>query len=171
MLSTFKLESPTVQEVGNRGCFGSEVGFPLSDRRLGPIDRETSRAPIARICDDTSSTLSSRTTCSIQKSSNAGARCPNGFVVSSFSFVSAPGRSRTRNLTGRNRLLYPVELQGRPPSVPTTFIASREWLSPVAGCNVCPTRLASQCSARWHGENRGVRHDVDRERRWLQSTD
>ncbi len=25
----------------------------------------------------------------------------------------APGRSRTRNLTGRNRLLYPVELQGR----------------------------------------------------------
>jgi hypothetical protein len=24
----------------------------------------------------------------------------------------APGRSRTRNLTGRNRLLYPVELQG-----------------------------------------------------------
>gem|GEM_PF-2918363 len=24
----------------------------------------------------------------------------------------APGRSRTRSLTGRNRLLYPVELQG-----------------------------------------------------------
>ena len=27
--------------------------------------------------------------------------------------TGAPGRSRTRNLTGRNRLLYPVELQGR----------------------------------------------------------
>jgi hypothetical protein len=27
--------------------------------------------------------------------------------------LGAPGRSRTRNLTGRNRLLYPVELQGR----------------------------------------------------------
>ena len=26
---------------------------------------------------------------------------------------SAPGRSRTRNLMGRNHLLYPVELQGR----------------------------------------------------------
>jgi predicted transcriptional regulator of viral defense system len=27
-------------------------------------------------------------------------------------FICTPGRSRTRNLTGRNRLLYPVELQG-----------------------------------------------------------
>ena len=39
--------------------------------------------------------------------------------------VSAPGRSRTRNLTGRNRLLYPVELQGRPPSVVNGFRAAR----------------------------------------------
>src|ERR1019366_5067809 len=30
-----------------------------------------------------------------------------------FPTTRAPGRSRTRNLTGRNRLLYPVELQGR----------------------------------------------------------
>ncbi len=34
---------------------------------------------------------------------------------------SAPGRSRTRNLTGRNRLLYPVELQGRAFIVPTSL--------------------------------------------------
>ena len=27
--------------------------------------------------------------------------------------TGAPGRSRTRNLMGRNHLLYPVELQGR----------------------------------------------------------
>jgi len=32
--------------------------------------------------------------------------------------VGTPGRSRTRNLTGRNRLLYPVELQGLSPIVP-----------------------------------------------------
>ncbi len=37
---------------------------------------------------------------------------------------SAPGRSRTRNLTGRNRLLYPVELQGRAPMVLTGVEAS-----------------------------------------------
>src|ERR1700689_808846 len=35
-----------------------------------------------------------------------------------------PGRSRTRNLTGRNRLLYPVELQGLSHIVPNAIAFS-----------------------------------------------
>ena len=42
-------------------------------------------------------------------------------MVMSRTSYSAPGRSRTRNLTGRNRLLYPVELQGRAFIVPTSL--------------------------------------------------
>ena|ERR1019366_9387685 len=43
--------------------------------------------------------------------------------------VSAPGRSRTRNLTGRNRLLYPVELQGLVPMVLSSSCKNRRTTS------------------------------------------
>jgi hypothetical protein len=39
----------------------------------------------------------------------------------------APGRSRTRNLMGRNHLLYPVELQGLVGRIPSAF-------GPSSGC-------------------------------------
>src|ERR1700689_4249715 len=47
--------------------------------------------------------------------------------------LGAPGRSRTRNLTGRNRLLYPVELQGR--TVKRTERLGDSWPTRRALCN------------------------------------
>ena len=48
----------------------------------------------------------------------------------------APGRSRTRNLMGRNHLLYPVELQGRRHHWGATMTLPR--LGPLT-ISLCPT--------------------------------
>jgi hypothetical protein len=43
--------------------------------------------------------------------------------------ISAPGTIRTRNLMGRNHLLYPVELQGQ--RIPAWHTTPRTWFMPI----------------------------------------